>query len=108
MSFESNSSSSFEFIHFRDRTKRPTKTTEVSLCVELLARLGIVQQDRRREKVVPVSVGIPHHCVAQLLCPHRVHHAERAAAKRGEADAKDGADVCVFEWHQCRRVQCTG
>mmetsp|Transcript_128 Transcript_128/g.504 ORF Transcript_128/g.504 Transcript_128/m.504 type:complete len:351 (-) Transcript_128:1343-2395(-) len=66
-----------------------------SLGVELLARLCVVLEQLAGFEAVAVLLHELFHFVDVHLRPHRVEELERAAVKRREPDAEDGADVAV-------------
>ena len=77
----------------QDKTKARSGAGLVG--VELLALLGVVDEDGRRGKLLPELLAVLVHQIHKLLCAIGIDQAEGAAAERREANAKHGSNVCT-------------
>ena len=75
--------------------QRNEHASKAASAVELLASLGVVEQDRGGRELVPKLVAVLAHHVDELLRANRVDQAEGSAAERREANAKHRTNVCV-------------
>ncbi len=61
--------------------------------MELLSRLGVVEEDLRGLELRTILVPVLAHQVNKLLRSKGINHAEGAAAEWREANAKHGSNV---------------